>query len=205
MFVDGIDAAVALEQVRRALFAHAFDARHVVRLVADQRLQVNELLGRQAVLLLDRLRGVEDGVAEPASACEDGRLLGDTLHDVPVAGDDDRVNALFIALARQGAEHIVGLKALGREDRDVENAHHVLDSLDLLAQIVGHALAMPFVVGVVPVAKGFAHVEGHRDVLRLHVAQDVEQHGEKAESCVSRLSGARGHVRRQGVVSPEGK
>ena len=201
--VDCLHAAVGLDQVGGALLAHTLDARHIVRGIAQQRLQVDELARRQAPALLHRFRRVDDGVAELAAAGQHADTVADHLHDVPVPGDDGGVDALGFGLASQRAQHVVGLVAIARENGDVQRLDDLLDARHLLAQLVGHALAGALVVGELLVAEGFTYVECHSDVIRLLLAQGGEQHGKKAEGRVGQLAAARGHGSRQGVISAE--
>jgi hypothetical protein len=68
---------------------------------------------------------------------------------------------------------------------------HLLDTLDLLAQIVGHLLAGGLVFGVLLVAEGVAQVEGDSQVIRLVFFPDDQQHQSEAVNGVGRLAAAR--------------
>ncbi len=130
----------------------------------------------------------------------------DQLERVGVAGQDDRVDPLRGGLARQRADHIVGLVALGGIDRDVEGTHQLLDAIELLVELVGRLAAAGLVLGVQIVAEGAADVEGHGDVARVVRFDRVEQDRDEAEDRVGRLAGRRAQPGiGQGVEGAEGQ
>ena len=80
----------------------------------------------------------------------------DQLRQVLVAGGDDHAVARRGGHARQRADRVVGLDAGHLEHRPAEQAHHLVDRLDLAHQVVGHRRARGLVLRIPVVAKGLA-------------------------------------------------
>ena len=103
-----VERAVGFEQLLGGFRADAGDAGDVVDLVADQGLEVDDLIGSDAPILAQG-GGVEDLVL---ANVVDGDAIGDELPAVLVAGDDEAIGAGFIADAGERGEDVVGLVAL---------------------------------------------------------------------------------------------
>jgi hypothetical protein len=128
------------------------DARHVVDGVADQRQVVDDALRRHAELGLhafdvQHLRRLGHGVDQRDAA-------GDQLRQVLVAGGDQHLVAAGGGHAGERADGVVGLDAGHHQHRPAEQAHHLVDGRDLLAQRVRHRRALGLVLGVPVVAEG---------------------------------------------------
>ena len=80
----------------------------------------------------------------------------DELRQVLVAGGDHHLVAAGRGHARQRADGVVGLDAGHLEHRPAEQAHDLVDGLDLLHQRLGHRRALGLVLGVPGVAEGRA-------------------------------------------------
>ena len=80
-------------------------------------------------------------------------------------------------------------------DRDAQRVEHLADQLDLAAEVFRRLAAAGLVLGVGLAAEGLPrHVEGDRDVGRLLVAQQVDQHRGEPEDGVGGLPGGGRHV-----------
>ncbi len=90
----------------------------------------------------------------------------DELHHVLVAGDDEDLMVMLGGLARERADNVVGLEALGRKDGNAQRLQRAADVGNLAAQVVGHGLA----VGLVALIGDF--LEGLR--LGVPLAQRAE-------------------------------
>ena len=179
--VEFVQRAVLLEKLDRRLLADARHAGDVVRAVAGERLEVDELLRRQAVALLDLLQPVSRRHRiGPARRVENLHLLVDQLEHIAVAGHDEHVVPFAAGLVGQRAEDIVGLVVSVGENRDVERAQHGFDARHLRAHVVGHGVARRLVFGEFGVAPGVPGVKGHGHVIGLDLAQRGEQFARKA-------------------------
>ena len=148
------EVAVLLDQRRRGLDADARDARHVVRRVADQRLDVDHLLRRHAEVLDDPR--LVDPPLRPVAGLPLGARLevveadvrADQLHQVLVGRDDQHVRPGVACLASVGGDDVVGLVArlVDRDER--EGAHGLPHQRELRLQVVRRLAAVRLVVGI---------------------------------------------------------
>ena len=122
-----VERAVGFEQLLGRFGADAGDAGDVVDFVADERLEIDNLVGRDAPLFAQG-GGIEDLVFADVV---DGDAIGDELPAVFVARDDEAVGAAFVAHAGECGEHIIGLVAFAGEDGDRHGFEHALDLGDL--------------------------------------------------------------------------
>ena len=83
------EVAVFADELRRGLDADAGHARHVVGRIADQRLDLDHLVGRDAEFL-DHLGGADATVLHGVVHDD---TVGDELHQILVGGDDGRGGA----------------------------------------------------------------------------------------------------------------
>ena len=203
---DGLFDGVELLQERRGrLVPDAGHAGDVVRGVALEPLEVNELSGLHAVALADALFVVNDGVGEAAAGGEHLDVRPDKLEGVGVAGDDEGLHSLLAGLPGQGAQHVVGFVALHLEDGEVEGADDLLDAVHLDGHLLGGFDPVGFVGFILVVAETLAHVEGHGDVVGLLVPQDVEEHGGEAVDGIGQLPLGGGQFVWEGVEGAVGQ
>ena len=89
---------------------------------------------------------------------------------------------------------------------DLHGLQHLPDERHLGREQVGGLLAARLVLGVEVVAeRPDRGVEGHRQVLRLLVGQQLHQHGGEPEDGVRHRAGLGGQVGRKGVEGPVGQ
>ncbi len=177
---ERLHAHVVLDQLGRRLVAHPGHARDVVRRIAAERLEVDQLRRLEAVALADLLGAVDERVRDAAARHQRIHRFGDQLEAVQIARDDgDRVAAL-LGDAREGADHVIRLEAFDAVDRDGERFQHLAHHLDLRPEVVGHG-APPGLVFLVfqGAERWFAEVEGGDRVLRPR-GEDDRQHRRKA-------------------------
>ena len=192
--VDLVDALIFPDERRRCLFPHAGNAGDVVARVAHQRLEVDDVDGREAVAFEKRLRRhvLRRGLAHARGDELDGRVLGDELERVLVSRGDDAVPALFFALARDRADEVVRFKADELIAGDVHRVEHVLQIGDLHGEFLGHGMARGLVALVFQVTEGrLAAVEGDAERLGLFLIHKAREHREKAEDRVGEKTVAR--------------
>ena len=82
---------------------------------------------------------VHDGVGH---GVDQGDVLVDQLRHVLVTGGDHHGTAGVGALARQGADYVVGLYAVNAQQRQTECANGGVQGLDLGAQVIGHGILL---------------------------------------------------------------
>ncbi len=155
-----IEVAIFADERRGGLDADAGHAGDVVGGIADQRLDVDDLLRRHAEIVDDAL--AVDAALGPVAGAALGagfeivelHLVGDELHHVLVGGDDEHVGAGFLRLPGVGGDDVVGLVA-GLLDRlQPEGLHRLAHQGKLRLEIVGHLAAGALVVGVDLLAEG---------------------------------------------------
>src|SRR5207253_557896 len=120
---DVLQAPVFGEQLLGALLADSLDPGDVVRGVTNQGKEVDDLPGAHAepfgsVGFVDPTFVDRRGAA--ATRVEQGDPGADELVEVLVARDDDRLEPAAGAGGGQGADHVVGLVAGYRDERDAE-------------------------------------------------------------------------------------
>ena len=191
----------------RGLLADARDVGQVVARVAAQGREVGVLRRGQAVLLLHRLGREPPHVRDALARVEHGDPVAHQLERVAVAGADQHVEAFALGPRRDGGDDVVGLVALGLQRRDAQRVEHLLDEVDLPAEVGRARAAVGLVVGEQLGAERLAgHVERDRDVRRVLVAHDVDQHRGEAVDGVGRLAGrGREVLDREGVERAVGQ
>ena len=186
-----LERAPLADQRLRALVADAADAGDVVGVVADEGLEVRDLLGLEAPAVTHPLRVVQDIISliRPVHQHLHARL--DELHHVVVECHDDGLDARRLRLRGERAEDVVGLVARRLDQGNPERAQHIAHPLDLRLQVVGRRRAGRLVVRVGLVAEGGRRgVPGGDDVRRPQLVEDVEQRVRVAVDGPDRLAGA---------------
>ena len=174
--------AEGVQQLHGGLFADARHAGNVVACVAHQALEVRNLLRHHAEILLDFVGRVAHHVGDAAPGVEHAGGLGDQLHGIAVAGDQQGADTRLLAAARHGAQNVVRLKRGAGQAADAHRVQALVQQIELRAQLRRGRLAARLVLGVIRVAERRAvHVKGDGQVLRLLVCDDLEQHAQEAE------------------------
>ena len=194
--VEVFQGMVGADELLRRLRADTGHAGNVVRAVAGEGEIVEQLAGRQAVLLRHR-RLVHHPVVH---RIPQGHIGGDQLEQVLVAGHDHHPAPLAGHAGRHRGDQVVRLLVVVLEHKDPVGGHALADVRDLHGQVLGHGRP----VGLVPVVEPVTEyrspgVEGHGPVLGAALAQQAPQDAEKAEDRVGRQP-ARGGQRPDGVV-----
>ena len=127
-------------------------------------------------------------------------MLAGELEGIAVASDEQGFHAHLLALAGERAQYVVGLEALTFDDAQAHAHKQVADDGILLAQFLGHGLAVGLVAVVEVGAEGaLAHVEGHRRRRGRFLVQHAQKHHHKAVDGVGGRAVRRGHGRGEGV------
>ena len=165
---DSRDRSEAVDQLDGTLLADALDAGDVVGGIAHDGQHVDHVLRSAPELLPDCFVTLDQEVDPWLEDVVDLHAVADELHEVLVAGDQHDLPAECFGLSGEGADHIVGLEAGDLEDGDSVRAHDGAQVVELVDQLLGHALAGRLVVGELPVPKGLpGRIEGHGDALGL--------------------------------------
>ena len=195
MVVDILDAAKLLDKLPGALGA---DARHpgdAVGAVPLDGLDIDELAGGDAVVLLDFGHVVQGdlGLAELGGGQPHRGGAADQLQAVPIPGGDKALGALPLALGGQGAQNVVGLPALAGDGAVAQVHQQLLQHRHLLGQLLGHALAVGLVPRIGLVAEGGRLlVKGDGHPVGGGLLQQLVEHGQKAVDAVGVVPGLGG-------------
>jgi hypothetical protein len=178
-----------VDPLRGRLLADARDARQVVGRVAAQSREVGVLGGGQPVLLEDLLRRETGQLGDALGRVQHRGVVADQLEGVPVAGDDQHVEALGLGLRGERGDDVVGLEALDGEALHAHGVEQLADQLDLPLELVRRLGAVRLVLGELLGPPGLAgDVERHREVGGRLVTQRVGQHRREAVDRVGRLA-----------------
>ncbi len=173
-------------------------ARQVVAALPDQGGQVGVAGRSDAVAFLDHGRRHPDQLGDPAHRIEDRHLVGDQLQGVSVTAADHHLPAGQAGLPGQRGDHVVRLVVLLLQDLDPHRGQDFLDQRDLTGELLRGGRPVGLVLREGLTAEGLpGDVERDRDVVRLLVPQDVDQHGREAVDGVRGLPGGRGEVLRR--------
>ena len=189
--VDGLHAAVALDQVHGGLLPDAFDAGDVVAGIPHQGLQVDHVDGRKAV---GRTKGfgrhlLRGGLPHTGGHQLDPGMLIHQLQGVLVSGHHHRIPARRGVPGGNGADKVVGLPALQLVAGDVHRLQHVLQKGHLAGKLVGHPLALGLVslVGQMPEGRR-GQVEGDAQGVRLLLVRQLLKDVQKSVDGVGGLA-----------------
>ena len=182
--IDVFQGAEAQQQLHGALFTNALDTGNVVGCIAHDRLQVYDAAGSQP--LIGGAEGflIEDFGAGAAHAGDNQRHLRaliDVLQTVTVTGDNGAGIALLPAAAGQGAQQVIGLKALLLQSGDAQQIQSLLHQRHLRRQLLRHRLTLGFIALVGQMPEGFGpQVKTNANFVGLQVLPQLQQHIQKS-------------------------
>ena len=189
MRVHAVQRAEIVQQLQRGLFAHARHAGDVVRRVAHQRLEVDQIDRVKAVFFAELfgIIGLVGGLPHAGRDQAHGRPAADQLQAVPVAGDDDAAVAVLVRAAADRADQVVRLVARQLAAHEPHRVQHFLHHRQLGGELIRHALAGGLIGIKLQMAEGFfLYVKAHDRAVGLLVVLQLEQRGQKA---VDRVGG----------------
>ena len=185
--VEGIDAAVLLDEVHGGLLPDAGDAGDVVGGVPHQGLEVDHVDGVKAVLVPEGLRGhvLGGGLAHPGGDQLHFGMVRDELQGVLVSRHHHAVPVPGLAFAGDGADEVVGLPALQLVAGDAQGVQDLLHHRDLDPELLRHRLAGGLVAHLRLVAEGGGmEVKGDAEGVGLLLLPQAEEGREEAEDRV---------------------
>ena len=149
------DAAVLGDELLRRLGADPGYAGHIVRRIAHQPQDIDHLIDPLDLPLGEDFRHPQNlDLVAAAPRLIHKAPLGNELAIVLVGRDHVRRKSLGLGLFGQGADHVVGLPPRLAQDRDIKRLAEPEYVRQCLAQILGHRLALGFVLFVLMVPVG---------------------------------------------------
>ena len=157
MLVHAVERAEVVQQLHGGLFTDTGHARNVVRGIAHERLEVDEMDGVEAVFLAESggVVGLIGGLAHAGGNQHNGRAAADQLEAVPVTGYDHAGVAVLVRAAADGAEQVIRLVARLFAAGNAQGIEHLLCNRQLRRQLIRHALAGGLVGVEFEVTEGF--------------------------------------------------
>ena len=189
MLVHAVERAEVVQQLHGGLFTDTGHARNIVRRIAHERLEVDEMDGVEAVFLAESggVVGLIGGLSHAGGDEHDGRAAADQLEAVAVTGDDHAGVAVLVRAAADGAEQVIRLVARLFAADNAQGIEHLLCNRQLCRQFIRHALAGGLVGVEFEVTEGlFLHVKADDGAVRLLLVLQFEQRSQKA---VNRVGG----------------
>ena len=189
MLVHAVERAEVVQQLHGGLFADAGHARDVVRRIAHERLEVDEMDGVEAVFLAESggVVGLIGGLSHAGGHEHDGRAAADKLQAVAVTGYDYTGVTVLVRAAADRAEQVIRLVARQLAAGNAQGIEHLLCNRQLRRKLVRHALAGSLVGVEFEVAEGFLlHVKADDGAVGLLLVLQFEQRSQKA---VNRVGG----------------
>ena len=185
--IDVLHGAKMLDQVQCGFFSNALHAGDVVRSIAHQAFDLDELTGAYAVFLLHsvhvhhhRLAAAHHGRGQ-----QYGSGIAYQLQAVPVSGGQEAVVLPGGTGGGQSAQDIVGLPAFGTDRAVAQQLQKLFEQGHLLGQLLRHTVAVGLVATVHFMTEGGGtQVKGHCDLVRLAFLDQREQNIQKSKHCV---------------------
>ncbi len=201
-FEERVERTELRQPLDRRLLPHLRDAGQVVARLSDEGSDVGVVVGRQAVLLDDRLGCVALELRDALHVrVQERHVICDELDRIAVAGTDEHVEALCGALGRECREDVVGFDALLRQHGHVHRREALLQQGDLTLELGRRLRPIRLVLGVLLGAEGVTRrVERDGEVRRLLGLEKVDEHRQEPVDAIGVLP-----VLRREVVDREGE
>ena len=176
------EAAVLSHQPGRGLGTDPGHAGHIVRGVAHQPEEVDDLIGFDAEFLAHAIGLDEFVLVGGAAGIQQLNAGSHQLHEVLVPGDDRHLQLLRDRFEGQGADQVVGFVPLLFQNGHSHGFSQLADARQLGAHLVGHLLPGGLVFFVHPVPEGRrGRVEEDGQVVGLMPSEQLDQGVGKAE------------------------
>ncbi|MPM49740.1 hypothetical protein SDC9_96471 [bioreactor metagenome] len=180
--VDAFQTAELLQELDRTLFSDALDPRNVVGGVSKQRKVVNNLFGKDSVLLC-HLSFSEQAVELLVllGRTQRERMVIHQLQEVLVTGEHDGIDLMAGCLIAEGGDDIIGLKALHFDGGDAKRLQKPPDHRNLLMQLFGSSITVGLVRFVHGMAERGAHaIHRNHQIGGMVFADQLENGGEES-------------------------
>ncbi len=214
---DRVEVPVLCQQLGGRLDPDAVHARDVVRRVAHQGQQIDDLIRADPQILHQVVLG-DQLVLVQVVHLRRGGAQSEQLLEVLVLGDDPhtQVRVGLGVTRRERRQHIVGLEPLAPDHWDTDRLERLDRPLDLRHQVLGRRVAVGLVLREELRAEGAvipADIQRDGDMrhpplivreVRAIVLEQLDQHPNKPIGHIRRLArNRRGHGRADRVVCPE--
>ena len=188
MLIHRLERAELLDECLRSFFADAGHTGNVVDGVAHDGHDFDDLVGRDAERFFHSFRVVE----HLAAGVVEADAVADELEEILVRGGDDDVVAAVARSAGERADQVVRFPVFDSDDRNVKAFQHFVDEGELHREVVRHRTAIFLVVRerLMPRLRR-SDVEGHGDVIRVVVLEQLLERGGEA---VDRVGGQAGGI-----------
>ena len=183
VLVYAFQRAEVLHKAQGSLFADALHAGDIVRGVAHQALNLDELFGRDAVFFLNGVHIHGHGLAAPhdGGGQQNSGGVAHQLQAVAVSGGEETIVLPGGAGSGQRAEDVVGLPAFGGDGAVAQISQKFFQHRHLLCQLLRHTVAIGLVAIVHFVAEGGSlQVESHSHLVGFALLEQGEQDIQKA-------------------------
>ena len=187
VLVHTLQRTEVLHQRQSGLFTDAPHARDIIGGVAHQALDLNELLGFDAVFFADgiHIHGHSLAAAQHGGGQQYGGGVAYQLQAVAVSRGKEAVIPPGGTGGGQRAKDIIRFPAFGGDGAVAKVCQQLLEHRHLLGQLLGHTVAGGFVAIVHFVAEGRSlEVKGHGHLVRLALLEQREQDIQKAKNGV---------------------
>src|SRR5699024_5904310 len=155
----------------------------VIRTVAHQSLQLNDLPGRHLIFFfyLFRMKIFYCGLPSGRLGKTDHHLICSQLEKIPVARKYGHVHSAFLASSGQGSQKIVRLVTCEGNHFYFHGSQHFFHKRNLFPKFLRHAFTGSLVRFIYLMAeRGFMKIESHCEIIRFLFLQDPEQNVQKA-------------------------
>ena len=170
------------QQVCSCLGTNAGNTGNVIRGIAHQRFQINELFGLKPIFLFKFLPGIQG--CRGLSGLGDHQFYMDIfinkLQTVPVAGNNDTLPLIVGADSAYGTNNIVCFPSLAFVNGNIHGPQNVLHHRHLHGKFFRHAMSVCLIAVILQVTEGGAvKIKGNADRFRLlflfHLLQNVQK------------------------------
>ncbi len=145
MLVNPIQRFVILQQLDTCFFTDTRHARQVIRTIALQRFQVQELMDIDAIFVF-KIPNVELlDIAQPVFQSIDFCVRRDQLQRIQIAGQQTRLDTLFSSLHGKSPQYIVGLVVVDFIEWPAKRLQQLVQQWDLFIKIRRRRFATGFV------------------------------------------------------------
>ena len=165
------------EKCDSRLFSHSRNSRNIVRRISHQPFQINKLCRCKPVALHHFLVIIKFKVADSFLGYENLRFVSRKLQSIPVACNNQRLQIFFLCDSCNGADDVVGLKALKLKGLYVHCVQNVLQQRHLHDKFRRHGFSPCLVLIVFEMPEGRCfQVKCNGDIFRFIITLYFVEH-----------------------------